>query len=81
MKMHKFTAIVVEGTKYLKSLGYKTRWEYHPDKLNAKQTTCKIFKDDGEEHTGYVKKDPKNSPNLKLARYISFQRALKDIHF
>lgn len=79
-RLKKQTAEMQDSIKYLKKVGYKVSWNYIPSKERPEFTTCKIFKDGNEEeHVGAVKKSPKDSNNLKLARFISFQRAIRTV--
>jgi len=79
MEMKKLTSNLVENVKYLKKLGYETNWVYSPSKENTTRTQCIIKKDD-EIHEGLAVRNAKDSYNLKLARHISFQRAIRDIN-
>lgn len=79
MQMKQLTSNMVENIKYLKKLGYQTTWNYIPSKETAIETLCIIVK--GEEiHQGTASRNPKDSINLKLARHISFQRAIRNIN-
>lgn len=79
MQMKQLTSNMVENIKYLKTIGYQTNWTYSPSKENATETKCIITKED-EIHEGTAVRNPKDSYNLKLARHISFQRAIRNIN-
>jgi len=78
--MKKETAQMLDGIAYLRTLGYKTTFHYLPGKQNCRMTVCVITRD-VEFFDGIAVKSPKDSPNLKIARFVAFQRAIRNFNF
>jgi len=70
--------IMMDQITKLRDEGYKVSWAYrHAPGIfgEVSETFCSIFKDSFHDFTGQTKKHPKDTPNLKIARICSFNRA------
>lgn len=84
--MKKETQRMLDGIAYLRTLGYKTFFYHLPTKQNCRITFCEIARcadkaGNAELFIGRAKKSPKDSPNLKIARFVAFQRAIRNFNF
>ena len=72
------TVFMMGKIKELREDGYKVSWAYRqvPEIYGEdRETFCSIFKDSSHDFTGSALKHPKDTPNLKIARLCSFNRA------
>ena len=72
------TAVMQQVIADLRNKDYKVSWAYRnvPDITGEVfETFCSIFKNSSYDFTGQAKKHPKDTPNLKVARAVSFNRA------